>query len=240
MQIMKALPKVGMVCTDVEAVGEEGRFPQHLTREYFDRYRAQFGLKKSDIFPCSIKLSELGVTQSHLHAGATIHYGFIFDYLWLKLFILNSTVLWRRNCFVPFPLEVTTGNTDTPFYIERSRTCMFGFLDLATVDYNIFGSGGHISQKLTKLYGGFAQAHRKFYGLGEGLKPQHQHYYRTQLAYYLHRIARDKLLSDEKNDARRNAIDSLKVKWTQIAAYVVLVLSMAPRMVLKMALKLWK
>ena len=240
MQIMKALPEVGMVCTDVEAVGEEGRFAQFLTSEYFNRYRAQFGIKKSDIFPYSVKLSDLGVTQSHLHPDATIHYGFLFDYMWLKLFILNSTVLWRRNCFVPFPLEVTTGNTDTPFYIERSRTCMFGFLDLATVDYSIYGSDGHISQKLAKLYGGIVQAHRKFYGLGEGLKPQHQSLYRKQLAYFLHRLARERLLLFDKKAAVKNALDSLKVQWKQIASYLILVLSFAPKTLVDRSLNFWK
>ena len=239
-QMMNALPEVQMVCTEVEAVGEKGRFPQFLTNEYFNRYHEQFGLKKSDIFQNSVKLNKIGVTQSHLHPDATIHYGFLFDFLWVKLFILNSTVLWRRNGFVPFPLEVTTGNTDTPFYIERSRTCMFGFLDLATVDYSIFESDGHISQKLTKFHRGVVQAHRKFYGLGEELQPHHQRHYQNQLAYFLHRIARGQLLSTDRADARRNAIDSLKIKWNQRAAYVILMLSMAPRLVIEIVMKFWK
>ena len=240
LQLMKALPEVQMICTEVEAVGEEGRFPQFLSNEYFHRYREQFEIKKSDIFQHSRTLQDIGITQSHLRPDATIHYGYLFEYLWLKLFVLNSTVLWRRQGFVPFPLEVTTGNTDTPFYIERSKTCMFGYLDLAAVDYSIFASDGHISQKLTKFHLGVVQAHRKFYGQGDGLKPEHQSYYQRQLAYYLHRIGRGKLLSNESTDARKHALDSLKIKWNQIAAYGILILSITPRMVIEMVMKYWK
>ena len=240
LQILKALPEVQMVCTEVEAVGEAGRFPQFLTKEYFNRYHEQFGLTKSDIFQNSVMLQEMGIAPSHLPPEAMIRYGFLFDFLWIKLFVLNSTVLWRRKGFVPFPLEVTTGNTDTPFYIERSRTCMFGFLDLAAVDYSIFESDGHISQKLTKFHSGVVQAHRKFYGLGEALLPQHQPHYLNQLAYYLHRIARGKLLANERTEARTHAIESLKIQWNQIAAYVILMLSMTPRIVIEMTMKFWK
>ena len=159
--------------------------------------------------------------------------------MWVKLFILNSTVLWRSEYFVPFPNEISVG-TDTHFYIERSKMCDFAYLDLSTVSYNIYGSGEHISKKLSKHYGGIVDAHYFFFGRGERVQPHHRSFYKKQLAYFHHRIALEDLTSYNRKSARENAIKSIRVRWNQISAYLVLVLLIMPKAFTNHILKIWK
>ena len=238
-KIMKALPQIAMLSTNVDGEGELGKFPQLITREFFNRFEKQHNLREADIFPCSVGLNDLNISLPSMDGDAKIYYGNIFNYMWVKLFILNSTVLWRSKYLVPFPDEISVG-TDTPFYIERSKSHDFAYLDISTISYNIYGSGEHISKKLINHYGGIVDAHYFFFGQGERLLPHHRSSYKRQLAYFLHRIAIENLSSYNRKSAQQHAIKSLRVRWNQLSSYLILMISITPKAFIKHVLKLWK
>ena len=239
LQIMNALPQIDMLCTDVDGQGEKGNSPRLINREFFYRFEKKFGLTKSDIFPNSIKLVDLGITHSAIDSQTTLYYGHIFEHMWVKLFILNSTVLWRREKVIPFPLEISVG-TDTLHYVERSKVCQFAYLDVPTVTYSIYESDHHISNNLIDHYGGIVRALRIHYGWGASLSPHLRSPYRKQLAYFYHRIAREHLLGFNRAIACDNATCSIRAKWNQISAYLIMLLLLTPKALWKPVLKFWK
>ena len=239
LKIMNALPDIAMLCTDVDGEGEKGKSPRLVTKEFFNRFEKQFGLKKSDIFPHSVRLLDLGISNSDIDPHTKVYYGNIFEHMWVKLFILNSTVLWRRDRMIPFPLDVSVG-TDTLHYVERSKDCVFGFLDVATITYSIYGSDQHISNKLIDHYGGIVRGLRVHYGWGQSLRPHLRSPYRKQLAYYFHRIAREHLFGLNRKRALQHAAWSIRAKWNQFPAYLIFLLIMIPKPFWKRALRFWE
>jgi len=239
LKIMNAMPEVAMLCTDVDGQGEKGKAPRLVTKEFFNRFEKQFGLTKSDIFPNSIKLVDLGITHSAIDPLTKLYYGLIFEHMWVKLFILNSTVLWRKEKVIPFPPEVSVG-TDTLHYVERSKVCVFAFLDVPTITYSIYDSDQHISNKLIDHFGGIVRALHIHYGWGNSLSPHLRSSYRKQLSYYFHRIARENLLGFNREIALENATCSIRAKWNQIPAYLILLLLLTPKTLWKQILKFWE
>ena len=167
-----------------------------------------------------------------------IYYGQIFNHLWVDPFILNPTVLIKKDCLISYPPDTSDG-TDVKFFIELSRTQWFAYLDLSTMAYSLYsdeekGSGPKF---MKPRYQRIVDTHRLFYGWGAGLTPDHQLYYRRQMAYFLHRIALEDLFQLNRKGARSYAKKSIEAAWKQLIAYLILVLSIMPNPIIKFAQK---
>ena len=232
-EVMKALPNVKLIFTDVDAVGELGKFPKKITGVFSD-FQARFGLGKDEFFPHSISLKELGIIEQDIDPEAKIYYGPIFKHMWVNPFIINSTVFMRRDSVIPYPPDSSL--TDARFYIELSQLHWFAYLDVPTLAYSVYGKEEHMSGPQTEgpRFLKIVEAHQYFFGTGgENLTPSHQKYYKRQTAFYLHRIALYDLNRFNRERAIANAVGSIKVIWHQIPAYLILALSIMPRFFLK-------
>lgn len=231
-KVMKALPKVKLIFTDVDAVGEQGKFPRMITGVFSD-FQSRFGLGKNEFFPNSVSLRELGIIEHEINPEAKIYYGPIFKHMWVNPFIINSTVLMRHDSVIPYPSDSSL--TDAKFYVELSSHHWFAYLDVSTLAYSVYGKEEHMSGPQTEgpRFSKIVEAHQYYYGKGEDLTPSHQKHYKRQMAFYLHRIALYDLNRFNRKRAITNAVGSIKVIWQQIPAYLILALSMMPRFFLK-------
>ena len=230
--VMKALPQVKLIFTDVDAVGELGKFPRKITGEFSD-FQSRFGLGKNEFFPHSVSLRELGIIEDEIDPGAKVYYGPIFQHMWVNPFIINSTVLMRHDSVIPYPPDSSL--TDAKFYVELSQHHWFAYLDVPTLAYSVYGKEEHMSGPQTEgpRFSKIVEAHQYYYGKGENLIPSHRKYYKRQMAFYLHRIALYDLYRFNRKRALANAVGSIKVIWQQIPAYLILGLSLMPKFFLK-------
>ena len=231
-RVMQALPKVKLIFTDVDAVGEQGKFPKKITGVFSD-FQSRFGLGKNEFFPYSVSLRELGIIEQEINPEAKVYYGPIFKHMWVNPFIINSTVLMRHDSVIPYPPDSSL--TDARFYIELSSHHWLAYLDVSTLAYSVYGKEEHMSGPQTEgpRYSKIVEAHQSYYGKGENLTLSHQNYYKRQMAFFLHRIALYDLDRFNRMRAMTNAVGSIKVIWQQIPAYLILLLSMMPRFFLK-------
>ena len=237
-KVADALPQVDLLFTDMDGVGELGRFPRMISR-VFDEFERRFGLGKERFFPYSTTLGDLGVQCGGVDPATRVYYGPVFQHMWVKPFIITSSVLLRRDCVIPFKEGRQT--TDADFYIQLSRNHWLAYIDLPTIAYGLWKGEQKISGPTQDLvrYRQIVEAHQTFYGKGEDLSSAHARHYRSQLAYYLHRIAAEYLAGGQRRHAVESAFASLRVRKPQGAGYVILALSCLPRGIARWALRVF-
>lgn len=227
LKVMKALPRVGALFTDMDGVGEGGRSDRMISR-VFDDFDRRYGLGPSTFFPYVTTLGALGVTHRHIDPATRVYYGPIFQHLWVKPFIVSNILV-----AAPGMGRFTEGArwSDVDFYIRLAQTRWFGFLDLSTMSYGQW----HREQRLSgpsyvaERYQRIVAAQQAFYGWGAPLRPEHRRHYRAQMAYYFHRIAVEYLARGQRGRAAAFALRSVRARPVQTAAYAVLGLSGVPR-----------
>ena len=235
--VARALPQIRVIFSDVDGVGERGKFPR-MKSKMFEDLEKRFLLGKESFFPHCASLKDLGIHVSNVDSSAKVYYGPIFEHLWVKPFILNPTVLIKRNCLIPYPPDTSDG-TDSKFFIELSKAYWFAFIDLPTMAYSLYADEGKGSgpKFMKSRYQRIVNAHRSIYGWGSNLNPVHRVFYRRQMAYFLHRIAIEDLFRLDRKGARTYAMKSIEAAWKQMAAYLILALSMMPKPVIKLVQK---
>jgi len=104
LKVMLALSEVKFIFSDVDAVGERGKFPKKI-RNVFADFESRFGLGLKEFFPYGITLRELGIAEPDMNSEVKVYYGPIFKHMWVDPFIINSTVLMHRDSVTPYQRE---------------------------------------------------------------------------------------------------------------------------------------
>lgn len=227
LKIMKALPTIGALLTDMDGVGEGGRSAKMISR-VFDDFDRRYGLGKSAFFPYAATLRELGVTHHHVDPDTRVYYGPIAQHLWVKPFIVPN-ILAASESLGRF--SEGRGWSDADFFIRLAQRRWIGYLDLPTICYGQWRPEQRLSGATyeAERYQYIVSAHQTYYGRGEALRPDHRRYYRRQRAYYFHRIAVELLGRGRRRQAAMYALRSLGERPWQQAAYAALALTCAPR-----------
>lgn len=228
LKVMKALPRLGGLFTDMDGVGEQGRHDR-MVSDAFDDFDRRYGLGKSRFFPYRSTLRELGVAHRHVDPDTAVYYGPVLQHLWVKPFLMPSTVLLATEGLGRFTEGARWSDVD--FFIRLAQTRWIGYLDLPSICYGQWQEGRRLSGPtyVAERYQRIVSAQEAYYGQGQSLRAEHRRYYRAQRAYYFHRIAVEYLGRGERGRAMRFALRSLMERPRQRAAYAVLALACAPR-----------
>src|SRR5437016_3274681 len=132
---LKAVPHVGMIWTDMEAVDSEGQIfdPKYL-RTMYGAYR---WFSSDQLFSESYPLREIPPGFGDIVNGGTLYVGDIFSAMIMGNLVHTSTVLVRRS-----RLEKVAGfnedwrsGEDHDYHLRTCREGPVAFIDLATIRY---------------------------------------------------------------------------------------------------------
>jgi GT2 family glycosyltransferase len=127
-------PEVGMVWTDMQAVGPDGKVVSNAyLRTMYHAYR---WFKEADLFPHSYSLSEAAFPGEL--AETRLHVGDIFSQMIMGNLVHTSTVLLSRERFEQvrrFNEDLVGTGEDYDFHLRTCRGGPVGFADVASIRY---------------------------------------------------------------------------------------------------------
>ncbi len=134
--VLQALPHVGMVWTDMEAISADG----HTTDSRYLRkmYDAYDWFERGGLFTESYSLSELLPDAGDAADGVTVCAGDIFSQMMMGNLVHTSTVLMRRGRMEAvgfFDAELRWAGEDYDFHLRTCREGPVALLDLPTTRY---------------------------------------------------------------------------------------------------------
>ena len=136
LDVMRALPEIGMVWTEMEAVRPDGSMesPAYLTIMY-DNYRR---FPKAELFSSAVALGDL-LPESNVPArGASVYSGSIFSPMLAGNLVHTSTVLLRREIarqVGEFNEKLRPVGEDLDFHLRTCRESAVALVNLATMTY---------------------------------------------------------------------------------------------------------
>jgi GT2 family glycosyltransferase len=130
----RACPEIGMVWTDMEAVGPKGNVvnPAYL-RTMYHAYR-WFNL--AELFPRSYSLADHSLLPEL--SGSRLHVGEIFSQMVMGNLVHTSTVMLTRERFEKvrsFNEALRVSGEDYDFHLRTCREGPVGFVDTASIQY---------------------------------------------------------------------------------------------------------
>jgi glycosyltransferase involved in cell wall biosynthesis len=152
---LKRCPEVGMVWTDMEAVGPDGAVVN--TNYLRTMYHAYRWFTNEQLFSQTYSLNPVEPTLASitgLSERATLFIGDIFSAMVMGNLVHTSTVLLSRerlNKVQGFNEELRISGEDYDFHLRTCRYGPVGFINLATIRYQI-GMGDRLSGDRYKLY----------------------------------------------------------------------------------------
>ncbi len=146
-------PELGMVWTDMEAVGPGGEVlcPSYL-RTMYGAYR--WFPRNEQIFPHSFPLAEIAPGLTPHLGDRRLHTGDIFSQMIMGNLVHTSTVILRRERREKvgwFNEELRFCGEDYDFHLRTCREGPVGFLDLATIRYQT-GMADRLSRDEYKVH----------------------------------------------------------------------------------------
>ncbi len=130
---LERLPHAGMIWTDMEAVGPDGRvFDENFLRTMYSAYR---WFDNKDLFSESYTLPSVSV---RLPAQARLYAGDIYSPMIMGNLVHTSTALLRRERFekvCAFDVELRHSGEDYDFHLRTCREGPVAFVSLASVKY---------------------------------------------------------------------------------------------------------
>ena len=136
LDVMQALPEVGMLWTEMEAIRADGspESPTYLTVMY-DNYQR---FPKAELFSSVAPLDELAPRSNAPVRGARVYSGSIFSAMLAGNLVHTSTVLLRRavvDQVGPFNEQLRPTCEDFDFHLRTCRETQVALIDLATITY---------------------------------------------------------------------------------------------------------
>lgn len=132
---LRRFPELGMVWTDMEAIGPDGRvFSPRYIREMYSAF-AYFG--PGELFTGEHALSDIVPSAPEVVGDARLRTGMIFSQMIAGSMVHTSTVLLRasvRREVGEFEVAWRSGE-DYAFHLRTCRLGPVGFLDLPTIRY---------------------------------------------------------------------------------------------------------
>ncbi len=225
-------PEIGMVWTDMEAVGPGGEI---ISRAYL---RTMYGAyrwfpRQEQLFPHSFSLAEIAPGLAPHLADRRLHTGDIFSQMIMGNLVHTSTVIIRRETLEKvgrFNEELLFCGEDYDFHLRTCRQGPVGFLDLATIRYQT-GMPDRLTRDEYKVYAAtncvksilpFIEQERARIDLSDRM-------IRLRLAH-VHSWAGERLLNTgESSLARVHLRKSLSHQLWQLKAWKFLALAFASR-----------
>jgi GT2 family glycosyltransferase len=129
-------PEVGMVWTDMEAVGPEGEV---VSRSYLKTmYHAYRWFSREELFPHSFPLAGIAPGLGPVVEDRRLYTGEIFSQMIMGNLVHTSTVLIRRERLekvVGYNEELRIAGEDYEFHLRACKEGPVGFIDLPTIRY---------------------------------------------------------------------------------------------------------
>ena len=136
---MERCPQIGMVWTDMEAVGPAGDLVSlSYLRAMYSGY--DWFPRNEHLFPQSFALSEIVPGLGPIVDGRKLYTGQIFSQMIMGNLVHTSTVLLRRERLEKvrgFNEEFRISGEDYDFHLRTCREGPVGFIDTATISYRI-------------------------------------------------------------------------------------------------------
>ncbi|QDT57198.1 GalNAc(5)-diNAcBac-PP-undecaprenol beta-1,3-glucosyltransferase [Caulifigura coniformis] len=140
-EVLRALPAVGMVWSDMNAVDVQGRI---VHCNYLQRmYKGYRRLAQGQLFPESAPLQDVVPQIDPALAGVKLSWGPIYSHMLYGNLVHTSTVVLRRERAAAvglFDESMKAGGEDYKFHLATTRLGAVAFLDQATIDYRIGGA----------------------------------------------------------------------------------------------------
>jgi len=140
-EVLRALPAVGMVWSDMNAIDVDGRI---VFRNYLQRmYKGYRRLAQGQLFAESAPLQTVVPAIESEFVGVKLSWGAIYSHMLYGNLVHTSTVLLRRERAAAvgrFDESMKAGGEDYKFHLATTRLGAVAFLDQATIDYRIGGA----------------------------------------------------------------------------------------------------
>ncbi len=138
LDVMHALPEIGMVWTEMEAVRSDGRLesPAYLAIMYHNYRR----FPKTDLFSTAVPLGKLLPASNVTARGACVYSGSIFSPMLAGNLVHTSTVLLRREIADQvggFNEHLRPTGEDFDYHLRTCRTAPVALVDVATMTYMV-------------------------------------------------------------------------------------------------------
>jgi len=153
---LMALPDVGMVWTDMDAVGPDGEIRcQNYLKTMYSAYRR---IGQGTLFQQSSPLRDLANNFSSDAPDGLIHWGRVYSQMLFGNLVHTSTVVLRRERAAEvglFDESMKWGGEDYKFHLATTRLGPVAFIDVASIRYRI-GSVDQITNPVNQVH--FASA----------------------------------------------------------------------------------
>jgi glycosyltransferase involved in cell wall biosynthesis len=149
---LQRCPEIGMVWTDMEAVGPDGTIvnPNYL-RTMYHAYR---WFTDEQLFTQTIPLDQIELTSFADCGRGTLFIGDIFSAMVMGNLVHTSTVLLRRERLDKvqgFNEDLRVSGEDYDFHLRTCKHGPVGFINLASIRYQV-GMADRLSADRYKLY----------------------------------------------------------------------------------------
>jgi len=136
LDVMQALPEIGMVWTEMEAVRPDGGTESNAyLAVMYDNYRR---FSKDELFSSTVSLDELAPSSDLPLGGALVHMGSIFSAMIAGNLVHTSTVLLRPEVAGQaggFDEQLRPTGEDFDFHLRTCRETPVALIDVATIRY---------------------------------------------------------------------------------------------------------
>lgn len=229
--ILQALPAVGMVWSDMNAVDEEARLicPNYLRKMYKGYKR----LTEGRLFAESARVCDLVPREASVAGNAMVAWGRIYSNMLFGNLVHTSTVVMRREraaAVGAFDESMRAGGEDYKFHLTTTRLGAVAFVDAATIDYRI-GAADQITNAKNQV--SFASAflatleeQLRDYGAELNLSEDEVSGIRAEAHDWL---ASALIESGERKRAAAHAFEALRRRPVTPTAWKTLVKTMLPR-----------
>jgi glycosyltransferase involved in cell wall biosynthesis len=140
MEVLRALPQVGMVWSDMDAIDTSGRIE---FRNYLRRMYKGYGrFASSELFVNTDQLADVAPEAGHEFADLSLFWGRIYSQMLYGNLVHTSTVLLRRDWAARagrFDETLRAGGEDYKFHLATTRLGEVAFLNAASINYRIGG-----------------------------------------------------------------------------------------------------
>ncbi len=135
--VLQALPSVGMVWTDMRAIALDGR--QLCDRYLRTMYKGYDRVSERTLFSSTATLRQLAPNSP---LDGPVAWGRIYSQMLFGNLVHTPTVLMRREWAAqvgPFDPSIRAGGEDYKYHLATTRLCDVALLDVPTIDYRIGG-----------------------------------------------------------------------------------------------------
>jgi len=145
-------PEIGMVWTDMEAIGPDGKIiNQNYLRSMYGAYR---WFTSGELFSRSYPLTRVAPELGSVIGNGCLSTGDIFSQMVMGNLVHTSTVLLRRERLAKvrgFNEDLKFSGEDYDFHLRTCKEGPIGFIDLATIHYQT-GMPDRLTRPAYKLH----------------------------------------------------------------------------------------